>query len=135
MPFVVWDDAYKTNISEIDAQHKKLFEMINDLHSALKSGRGRDILDDILNRLAIYCDTHFATEERYMRNYAYPEYRVHKTQHEDLTRKTKEFYERFKNASSDITLELMEFLKNWLHNHILKMDKQYGVYLNLKGLK
>ncbi|MCX8027341.1 MAG: bacteriohemerythrin [Thermodesulfovibrionales bacterium] len=135
MPFAVWDDAYKINISEIDAQHKKLFELINDLHSALKGGRARDVLEDILSRLTIYCNTHFATEERHMRNYSYPEYRVHKTQHDELTQKTNEFYERFKSAKSDITLDLMEFLKGWLQNHILKMDKQFGVYLNLKGLK
>lgn len=135
MAFLVWGDEYKINISEVDAQHKKLFEMVNDLHHALKIGKGREMLGDILSRLMIYCDTHFITEERYMKDYAYPEYIQHKTQHEELTKKTKDFYEMFKTNKSDITLELMDFLKKWLHNHILGVDKKFGVYLASKGVK
>ncbi|MFQ3574504.1 MAG: bacteriohemerythrin [Thermodesulfovibrionales bacterium] len=135
MAFVVWGDEYKLNIAEIDAQHKKLFEMVNDLHSAIKTGKGRDLLGDILSKLLIYCDTHFITEERYMKNYGYPEYIQHKKQHDDLTRQTKDFHDKFKENNSDITLDLMDFLKNWLHNHILVVDKRFGLYLTARGVK
>lgn len=135
MAFVVWGDEYKLNISEVDSQHKNLFDMVNDLHYALKSGKGREVLGDILLRLIMYCDTHFTTEERYMKTYGYPEYNQHKFLHEYLTKKTKDFYETFKTKESDITLELMDFIKGWLHHHILGEDKRFGIYLTSKGVK
>jgi len=33
-----------------------------------------------------------------------------------------------------ITLEVMNFLKDWLSHHILSVDKKYAPFLNEKGI-
>jgi hemerythrin len=33
------------------------------------------------------------------------------------------------------SMEVMEFLKNWLNDHILGTDKKYGPHLASKGVK
>ncbi|MCX8070655.1 MAG: bacteriohemerythrin [Thermodesulfovibrionales bacterium] len=135
MPFLVWDDRYKVNIAEIDMQHKRLFDMVNDMHKAMKSGSADDIIGIILEQLINYCDIHFVTEEKYMSLHNYPDFISHKKAHEYLTKKTHELYLKFKSGEKVLSFDVMDFLKDWLQNHILSVDKKFGPYLISKGVK
>ncbi len=33
-----------------------------------------------------------------------------------------------------MNFDLMEFLKDWLNNHIKETDKKYGAFFNFKGV-
>ena len=44
MPIMTWGETLKTNVKECDDQHKRLIELINTLHDAMKAGEERDIL-------------------------------------------------------------------------------------------
>jgi len=57
---ITWSSDLALNISEIDDQHKQLVNIMNELFDAMMDGRGFDIIDDILNRLAEYADYHYA---------------------------------------------------------------------------
>lgn len=136
MPFLIWDDSYKVNVAEIDMQHKRLFNMVNDMHKAMKTGVVDDtVMKTILEQLIDYCDIHFATEERYMSLYNYTNLTSHKSAHEQLTQKTHELYMRLKSGEKGLlSFDLMDFLKAWLQNHILIVDKSLGLFLNSKGI-
>lgn len=135
MPLLNWEPKYSVSVSEFDIHHKKLIEIINTLHDAMKVGKGRDILADILKQLIGYTQFHFAAEEKVMTQQTYPGLAAHQTQHQNLVKKVVEFQKGFLDGKTMISGEIMQFLNSWLVNHIMDIDKQYGPYLNAKGVK
>lgn len=130
-----WDEKYSVNVREIDDQHKKLVGMIVTLNQAMRVGKGKDALGIILNDLVQYTRTHFATEERIMKTNGYPEYDVHKAKHDKMTDKVLEVQNAYKAGKMNITLEVMQFLENWVDKHIMETDKRYAPFLNEKGVQ
>jgi hemerythrin len=53
MSFALWSPAYETGHSEVDHQHQRLFQMINELHEAMSHGRGREALARQVSELAL----------------------------------------------------------------------------------
>lgn len=135
MAYLTWDEKYSVGIREIDLQHKKLVEMINGLHDAMKEGKGKDVLARVLQELVNYAASHFATEEKYMTNFNYPGYLAHKGEHEKFVKQVLDFKNDFDSGKAAMTLEVMNFLKDWLLNHISGTDKKYGPFFNEHGLK
>lgn len=134
MPIMQWNVNYSVNIKEIDEQHKRLIDLINDLHDAMKIGQGKDAMGNVLNELADYTLYHFGTEEKLFERYKYLELPEHKKQHDDLTKQVLDLKAKLDKGQSLVTVEIMGFLKDWLNNHILKSDKKYGAFLNGKGV-
>jgi hemerythrin len=135
MPLLNWTDNYSVNIREFDTQHKKIVDLINSLHEGMKQGKGRETIGPVLNELVNYTAFHFRSEEKLFDKYGYPETIRHKRMHEDLVAEVMEFKNSFDNGKGVVTVDLMNFLKNWLTNHIQKSDKTYSVFLNGKGVK
>ena len=78
---------------------------------------------------------HFAIEERYFDQFNYPETTKHKAIHEKLLGQVSDIVSQI-NEGQDVNLiDILIFLKNWLQNHILIEDKQYGPFLNQNGVK
>ena len=86
--------AFAVLVSRFDEQHKGLIKLINDLHSAMKTGRGQVILGNIFDSLVDYTKNHFADEEAMGRN-AYPNISRHKIAHEHLLKRVTELQEEF----------------------------------------
>ena len=135
MALVNWSVQLSVNIRQIDEQHKKLVSMLNELHDAMLNGKGRDVLSQILDGLAEYTVTHFATEENLMKKYNYPGYVNHKTEHDRFVEKVSEFKEKLSQGQLTLTMEVLNFLKDWLTSHIMGSDKKYGPFLNERGIK
>ena len=134
MALITWSDALSVNIKEIDTQHQRLVDLVNKLHDSMKSGKGNDILGPILSDLVRYTVSHFATEERYFQKFAYPEFQQHKKEHDDLAQKAKVLKASFEQGKQTISIEVLNFLKDWLSKHILGSDKKYSPFLIGKGL-
>jgi hemerythrin len=77
---------------------------------------------------------HFTTEEKYFDQFDYPDKEKHKEEHQHFVGKIREIKEGFDQDRVMISIEVMDFLKNWLVNHIQGSDKQYGPYFNRHGL-
>jgi len=134
MALITWTDALSVNIKEIDEQHKKLIAMVNELHSAMGAGKGKAAMGAVLGGLVEYTKTHFAFEEGLMQKHNYVGYLSHKGQHDELTKQVLDLQSRFKEGKTLVTVEVMNFLKDWLSNHIQNSDKKYGPFLNGKGI-
>lgn len=134
MTLISWTDAFLTNIAEIDAQHRTLVDMVNRLHAAVRAGRDREALAEVLAGLIAYTRTHFAHEERLMSEHGYPEFAAHKAEHDRLTGRVMEFERRFREEGAPLTIELIIFLHDWLLKHILTVDRRYGPFLNARGV-
>ena len=135
MAFFDWKDEYSVGIAQIDTQHKKLVSLLNDLYGAMKEGKGNEILDQVLKGLVDYTKTHFATEENLMKMHKFPGYEDHKKKHEAMAGHVLGLYEKLKQDKKFNTLEIANYLKDWLKNHILGTDKLYRAFLNDKGVR
>lgn len=135
MPLINWDDKLSVKVKEIDDQHKKLIGMVNDLHDAMIKGSSKDIIGKILSEMTAYTVTHFATEEKYMVKFGYTGYMEHKTEHKNFVVKATDLKAKFDSGKMMLSVEIMNFLKDWLSKHILGTDKKYSACFNENGLK
>ena len=129
-----WSDAYSVKIGIIDMQHKNLVGYVNELHQAMLEGHGKEKLGKILSNLIKYTHVHFGTEEKLMQSHGYPYYPQHKAEHDHLSATVVAFQDKFQRNEIGLTIEVMEFLKDWLVKHILGSDKKYAPFLNGKGV-
>ncbi len=134
MALVEWKNIYVVNVVEVDNQHKKLVGLVNELHDAMIIGKGKEVLQKVLNDLVQYTLYHFATEEKYFDQYGYPESEHHKKQHKDLVEQVAALQKKYNSGEKVLTLDVMNFLRDWLHDHIIGSDKLFGPYLNSKGV-
>ena len=135
MATFAWSVEYSVNIPTFDAQHQKLFALIEQLQNAMQRGQGRTVLSDLLSELIRYTKDHFTAEERAMTTYGYPELKAHQGEHNKLKRQVFEFERDFKAGNIMISVELSSFLQDWLTQHILRSDKQYSAFLSGKGVR
>ncbi len=129
MALFTWKDEYAMSVPRIDAQHRRLFELAGNLHSAMLAGQAKSILGGLLDALIDYTREHFDTEESLMQRHAYPGYSRHKIQHDDLTRTVLAFRRDFESGKVAVSVELLGFLKEWLAHHIAESDQRVGVHL------
>jgi len=134
MPIMTWIDSYSTGIAASDQQHKKLIELINTLHDAMAQGQAKAVLGKILGELVAYCASHFAMEEKLFDTHGYPDAAAHKEKHQKMTAKVIALQQQFEQGKAMMTMEVMDFLQQWLDKHILGTDKKYGPFLNSKGV-
>ena len=130
MSLIQWTDKLSVNVASIDAQHKNLVALLNELHDAMKAGKSHDVLSKTLDRLVDYTKTHFAHEEVCMTKTCFAGLKDHKCQHDDLAKTVLKFQADFKAGKTGVTIEVLTFLQNWISNHILKTDKLYSAHLN-----
>lgn len=131
---LVWGSQYKIGVKVIDDQHQKLVGMFGTLSDAVKANQGNDVLEELLNELVDYTVYHFATEEGLMQTHAYPETAAHRKEHEDLKMTVAELQRKFKDGKATVTFQTVQLLNDWLSHHILKVDKDFAVFLNAKGV-
>lgn len=134
MSLFLWGQEYSVQIASLDNQHKKLFALVNEMHGAMKSGKGKEILAKVFNELITYTKTHFSAEEQLMTTHRYPGYLMHKNEHDTLTRQVIEMQQKLNDGKAVMSVEVMEFLKNWLSHHILENDKKYSQFFREKGV-
>lgn len=134
MAYFPWRDEYSVNIGAIDTQHKQLVALLNKLYDAMRDGKGKGLSGNVLNELVEYTKFHFATEEKLMQEHSFPGFLAHLSEHTRLTKKVIEFQQQF-NSGSLVSVQLGSFLRDWLINHIMTVDKNYSAFLNGKGVK
>jgi hemerythrin len=130
-----WKEEYSVGVPTIDEQHKKLIAIINRLHEAMLAGSASKVMDGIFAELLDYTVYHFSTEEKLFQQHQYPQTSVHTNKHIDLTKTAQQLQSDFASGKTRITLDTMNFLKDWLNDHILQVDKQAGAFLASKGVR
>jgi hemerythrin len=131
--FVEWSDVLSVGIEEIDAQHRVLVDLVNQMHEAIHQHKGTAAVNEILGKLADYTRIHFAVEESLMRILGYPEYEEHKAEHEELLHTVADLQHKVETGKTSIGFELMHFLKVWLTKHIMESDQRYSEHFITAG--
>lgn len=123
----VFDDTYKTGIPLVDEEHKTLFDIIGKVHITIQTELVHDKYDAIMNildELKEYTRVHFADEENYMREIGYEGLAQQEILHQAFIDKLNELdLDDVDDNQEAYLYDFLEFLQNWLVNHILKVDK------------
>ena len=135
MPLITWIDSIAIDIKSIDAQHQRWIGLINDLHDAMRQGKGKALIAQTLTKVVDYTQTHFAYEEELMTKASYPEFAQHKALHDEFVAKVQDWQRRQQASDVALTLEVMGTLKDWLLNHIQTADRRYAPWLKTTGLQ
>lgn len=135
MALITWSSMFSVGVGEIDTQHKKLVDLINQLNDAMQAGKGPDVLGKVLTELVNYTVYHFGYEESLMGQHHYEDSPAHKGEHKKLIETVGDFKRKFDSGGAVISVEIMNFLRDWLTNHIMKTDKKFGQSLVKLGVK
>tara|TARA_Y100000294_G_scaffold75127_1_gene70785 strand:- start:79 stop:486 length:408 start_codon:yes stop_codon:yes gene_type:complete len=134
MPLIKWLDKYNINIEDMDDQHKKWIGCINRLYEAKQAEKDIDLILKLLDDVIDYTETHFIQEEELIKQHGYKDYDNHKAIHDSLIRELMTLRQRFGTKSQNLPTKVLQLLNNWVVDHIMKVDRKYGVYLNSKGV-
>ncbi len=125
MPLMDWTDDLVIGFTIIDTHHRRLVEMINELYDAMIEIKGQEALRVIVNGMVEYATIHFMTEEKYMLDFSYEGYPEHKKIHEDFKLKALDLQEKLSNEDFVLSLDVLNFLRDWLKGHIQGTDRSY----------
>lgn len=125
MKFIKWSDEMSVGIEEIDAQHKVLLALLNKTYQSIDQGQDEEGIRKIIEELYNYTKFHFAMEESLMQLLNYTKYKQHKKLHDHLVAQMDEFNVKMASFTGAASFELARFIKLWLIEHIVKIDKRY----------
>jgi len=130
-----WEKDYIFCIKEIDNQHRHFVAILDDIYKSLINLGSREEQGKLLNDLVGYAVVHFQTEEKYFDQFNYEGTVEHKKAHQELKEKVLKFQADFKLGKSEISSEILDFLEDWLIDHLATQDKKYVECFHAHGLK
>ena len=134
---VSWREAYSVGAAEMDAQHKRLVSMINQLADCWQASQAPEAagsvesasaFHEILTAMFDYTQEHFRDEEAYLRKIGYPHTDAHETEHAAFIEKVAAISIAASEGMPDM-VGVHHYLKSWLLGHILKSDMDYRHFI------
>jgi hemerythrin len=124
-----WSTSHAVFVTEVDDEHREIFEAVSKLQKALSiSGPFPEIHKLTQNLIACIVE-HFAHEERLMRAARYGSMGWHKQQHDNACRRGRQFVARIERGDIDAGIELVGYLTSWLRDHTRLADRMMGAFL------
>lgn len=131
---IKWKDAYVVGIKSIDADHARLFDILNEIEQSISSLK-KQPLSPLLEKLEKYAETHFKDEQKHMikNNYPKDKFEVHRKEHELFIKNIKEIEDKADSTLTFVTMSnIMNYLKDWVIEHILGTDREFADFLKQK---
>jgi len=129
MQKIHWSEQYSVGVQSLDEQHKNFIDMVNGLMDDVQAEAELAVVADTLSRMKQHANEHFFMEERLMKLFQYPGIENHRIEHQL-------FIKKIVDSSIGETFycgieprELMRYLHDWWHNHILYEDMKYKPYM------
>lgn len=125
---MVWTDALSIGNITVDEDHKKLFDIYNELVDLIELNKNREEFAKILSEMTDYARTHFRKEENYMKAFSYPGISDHIKFHHKYVRKVAMYNFHFTSPNPPDPFEIITFIGRWWADHILYCDLKYENY-------
>jgi methyl-accepting chemotaxis protein/hemerythrin len=132
MPLIKWSEDLQIGIEGIDAQHRYLINIINELHLAVEYGSGNETILPLIERLHEYADTHFKAEEALFEEHDFPGKVDHAQEHHEFIVRLDELKSQYSSKSDVLTINIRNFLLSWFFHHIRINDMEYKLFLEQK---
>jgi len=126
-----WGDKYLIGIEQLDEHHKHLYDLLRESYDLLVLKNNNDgRIGKVLDSMSDYATYHISTEEDWMHDLKYPKQTEHTQEHLEFVHRVSEFSNNFKNGTEHLTLEIVTFLREWLVNHIMTLDKEFAAFIS-----
>ena len=135
MALLTWNNKFSVGVQSLDDQHKRLIGILNELHAAMMKGQAQSVAGPLLDKLLNYALEHFSTEERMMSDAKFAGLAQHRASHQELAGNVGDYVVRYRKGDSAMYVQLLNFLRDWLTNHMQKEDQEYGPSLNRLGIR
>lgn len=122
MVYFAWDESFSVGNEAVDAQHRRLIDMVNTLQRAVSNGDGGELVQEALSSLCEYAQEHFAEEEAVMARVGYVGLEAHRAQHDAFRERIQVLLADLEHDNAYLPQEVLGFLKDWLASHILEED-------------
>lgn len=134
MALFEWNASYSVGVASCDRDHQRLFSLINELHEAMRAGKGNHVVADVVAELEKYTRSHFAAEEGLMLRTNYPGLAEHKAEHASFVSKIADIRKEMAEGNLRQAVPVYTFLNEWLSHHIREIDHKYSSHLNGAGI-
>lgn len=130
MSLIEWRKDFETGFPGIDFEHQTLIESINDLHSRIDQSGGN--VSGAIRRLSeihVLVESHFALEERIMREEGFSRFKEHKADHSILLDEILDIMDTL-SSGDDIDLDraLGERVRDWFTTHFSTFDRDFHAW-------
>ncbi len=126
MKFMEWSPKFELGIPDIDKQHQRWLEILNNFYEKMDNNEMTENLKILIGEVLEYTNYHFKEEETFMDSIHYPEIESHKKRHIDVINTIQEYQKKAETGKIIISMTLTSELKNWFKEHILIEDKKYS---------
>ena len=123
-----WTTELSVRNSKIDNEHQRWIELFNNFYTGIAEGKTKERLEELILGMLDYTRYHFSSEETFMQSINYPNIQKHTGEHAAFIKKIEEFHQKFISGKLILSLEVTNFLKTWLVNHIKGSDMQYALF-------
>ena len=131
MPLIEWRDSFRVGVPSVDHEHEELIALINRLHAQLSAEGANADVSEMLGEIYGGISSHFALEERLMREHRYFEYEAHKAEHERLLDEIREIMDDYEiGAYGDLEDRLGQRLNDWFTLHFKTFDARLHAFLD-----
>ncbi|HTH14967.1 MAG TPA: bacteriohemerythrin, partial [Spirochaetia bacterium] len=129
-----WNDILSVGITSMDDEHKILFERINALLVGILKEEAQQEVPKLMASVLEYTVFHFTDEQELMKKHGYPKYDQHKGYHEYYLREMGLIQTELASGkmTAELLIEIQDKMINWLLDHIMKIDHEYGIFINEK---
>ena len=124
----------RLGIDLIDEQHRRFYEIMNNLIAADLEADQRDLVCGILNELAEYVAEHFSTEEELMARFEYPDRAAHQLQHVHFAAQVEDFHRKYERSEIGLEDEIMAYMVDWFTRHVRQEDPKYVELFKANGV-
>jgi hemerythrin len=136
MSVFLWKREYKLGIEAIDSQHKTIMDKFNALYDAISAGAEPGAVSRSMRELIDYSEVHFRDEEELFARNGYPKADQQKEAHRYFKERADAIYSAYLLDPTIDSLEIVNFLKDWIENHLLTLDMDYKEFLvRLEAIK
>lgn len=122
MSLLQWRDDFSVGIDEVDHDHRALIELIGSLQKELRAGADTQQIIRSLGEIYAQISSHFALEEKIMREHHYPHFADHKEDHETLLDDLRDIMADVEDDGAIDEPQLTDDLDRWFSDHFNTHD-------------
>jgi len=141
MPKIVWSKRYRVNVKKLDKQHLHIAELVNAVNDKIKARADSKEIVTGFTELIDFTKSHFETEEALMKKLDYPDRKRHRKEHKELVNLLSDVRKQFKREAKalgdfdyDVAKDWLAIHSDWFSVHLVHSDKDFGAFLNTKGI-
>jgi hemerythrin len=132
---IKWNETLAVGVSEIDEQHRGLFDMLSRLLEACNQGKGKETVGSMIDFLEDYAAKHFSAEEKLQIASGYPQYKAHQGMHREYLQNVAGLRAKLEEQGPTLSfvITVNKTVVDWITNHIKKADRELGQHLQSKS--